>query len=533
MNFEAQYFHYRQTGAFFKLVIDYIEDAAALRSFYNFRPDIEGIKRAITARNEYTINRKVLVQQLENQYAGIETTTKVTDNITSLLLKNTYTVCTAHQPNIFTGHLYFIYKIIHVIKLADQLNNEVSDAHFVPVFYMGSEDADLEELGEVRLNGKKYKWETIQKGAVGRMKVDESFMALAKQIEGQLLVEPFGKEIMAIVNRCYIPGKSIEQATLELINILFAEYGLVVLLPDNPALKNEFIHVAERELLDQFSDKAVAETITSFPKEYKVQASGRVLNLFYLEDDKRERIELSANGFIVTNTSLSFSREEMLEELKIHPERFSPNVILRPLYQEMILPNIAFIGGGGELAYWLELKNVFEKSAIPFPVLVLRNSFMFLNKKVSDKIKSLGFSSLDMFKPEPQLVKMLVERETDVKLHLGEESSEIKAVYNKLTTVASDVDPTLKQHVEALSVKALHRLELLEKKMLSAEKKKFEAQLRHIKKLKLILFPGETLQERVDNFLPYYALWGPAFIDAVYKYSTGLKQEFCVIEELK
>ncbi len=165
--------------------------------------------------------------------------------------------------------------------------------------------------------------------------------------------------------------------------------------------------------------------------------------------------------------------------------------------------------------------------------MVLRNSFMFLNKKVSDKIKSLGFSSLDMFKPEPQLVKMLVERETDVKLHLGEESSEIKAVYNKLTTVASDVDPTLKQHVEALSVKALHRLELLEKKMLSAEKKKFEAQLRHIKKLKLILFPGETLQERVDNFLPYYALWGPAFIDAVYKYSTGLKQEFCVIEELK
>lgn len=532
MNFKAQYFPYQQTGAFSKIVIDYISGAAELKHFYNYKPCLEGIKKAIATRKGYpAANRKVLVKQLKEQYSGLTTTARVTENISSLLNSNTYTICTAHQPNIFTGHLYFIYKIHHTIKLADELNTKVTDVHFVPVFYMGSEDADLEELGQVTINGKKYKWDTKQKGAVGRMKVDKAFIALIEAIDGHLSVEPFGKEIIAIVKRSYTIGKSIEQATLELINELFAGFGLVVLLPDNPALKKEFIPVAEKELTSQFSSNAVAETIALIPQEYKIQAEGRSINLFYLKDDTRERIEASGEGFVVANTSLSFSRNEILEELKTYPERFSPNVILRPVYQEMILPNIAFIGGGGELAYWLELKKVFESAAIPFPVLVLRNSFMVVTRKVRDMISSLGFSAIDIFKPEEELLNRLVERETKVKLHLETELSELKAVYEKIATVASAVDPTLQQHVAALSVQAIRRLMLVEKKMLKAEKKQFEAEQRHIKKIKSILFPGDVLQERVDNLLPHYAVWGEAFINAVYEHSTGLKQEFCILSE--
>lgn len=529
MNFKAQYLSYKETGAFTRIITDYIDAATSLQPFYNFKPDIGGIKKAIAARKKFSVNRKILVAQLRDQYAGLNTTSEVTENIASLLKSNTFTVCTAHQPNIFTGHLYFIYKIIHVLKLADELNITIPDTHFVPVFYMGSEDADLEELGQVTINGKKYIWKTKQKGAIGRMKVDETFIALVEEIGGQLLVEPHGKDILAIVKKSYSLGKSIEQATFEIINELFSVFGLIVLLPDNRVLKKEFIPIVEKELNEHFSSKVVAETIARFPEEYKVQAAGRSINFFYLKDDLRERIEVSGDGYVVANSRLSYTKNKILEELKTFPERFSPNVILRPVYQEMILPNIAFIGGGAELAYWLELKKVFEIAGVSFPLLLLRNSFMVVNNKTNKMIHSLGFSLTDMFKPEAELVNLLVKRESGKKLHLHKESAALKDVYDKISSAASSVDPSLQQHVSALSMQAAKRINLLEKKMLKAEKKKFEAEQRHILKIKSVLFPGGTLQERTDNFLPHYAVWGPAFFKAVYEYSCGLKQEFCIL----
>ena len=531
MNFKAHYFSYRQTGAFSKIIIDYIEGNATLRPFYNYTPDIEGIQKAVDARNTTSVNREVLVQQLQKQYKGITASKQVLENISSLLNSNTYTVCTAHQPNIFTGHLYFIYKIMHVIKLADALNENKESMHFVPVFYMGSEDADLAELGEITINGKKYKWNTNQKGAVGRMKVDRNFVELIDEISGQISIDKFGNEIINILKKCYIPGRSIEQATLLLLNELFGSYGLVVLLPDNQALKKLFIPVMEKELTKQFSHAVISKTIADFPKEYNVQAVGRPLNLFYLKDDIRERIEASDTGFVVANTNLAFSQTEMMDELHTNPDRFSPNVILRPIYQEMILPNIAFIGGGGELAYWLELKKVFESVHISLPVLILRNSFMVVNKKVADAIIALNFTPMDFFNDEESLISQLIEKGSGKSIHLDKERVALAAIYDKISSLASAVDSTLQKHIAALSTHALHKVMLAEKKMKRAEKKKYEAQIRHIKKIKAVLFSGGILQERVDNLLPGYAIWGMDFLNAIYTSSLVLNNQFCILEE--
>jgi bacillithiol synthase len=532
MNFTAHKISYRQTNAFSKLVLDYLDAAPVLDNFYNYKPNMDGVKKAVADRKNFPVNRKLLVETLSTQYAALQISEKLKANIAALSSENTFTVCTAHQPNIFTGHLYFIYKILHAIKLCEELKAAMPENNFVPVYYMGSEDADLDELGEVHIKGHKYKWQTAQTGAVGRMIIDKDFIKIIDGIEGQLAVEKNGTTIVDIIRETYKEGLTIEQATFHFVHYLFNEYGLVVLLPDDKNLKAAFAPIITKELEEQFSEKAVTQTVTAFPQEYKVQANGRAINLFYLIDNKRERIEADKNGFAIANTNIKFTKENLFLELLHHAERFSPNVILRPVFQEMILPNVAFIGGGGEIAYWLELKNVFDAAGAFFPALVLRISFTIVHKKVADKMLDLGLQYEDTFKPEKQLIEEMVKKETELTLDLKEEKEAIKAQYENIKTTAGKIDTTLNAHVYALRTQALSKLEILEKKMLKAEKKKFEAQQRQIQKLKTALYPNNNLQERVDNVLEYVSVYGNEFINMLYKNSQGLENEFTVLTEV-
>lgn len=531
MNFTTTQTAYSKTGFFSKMVQDYLGQVKQLEPFYAHPVSLDGIKAAIKDRKNYSTNRALLAEELKKQYQHIPVSKELEKNINRLLSENTFTITTAHQPNIFTGHLYFIYKILHAIKLAEYLKVAIPASDFVPVFYMGSEDADLDELGHVYINGVKHEWKTDQTGAVGRMKVDKALIKIPDEIAGEITIHPYGKDIIHLMKNCYTDGATIEQATLKMVNELFGEYGLIVLLPDNAALKRSFNPVVEKELTEAFSHKIVEETAATFPKEYKVQASGRELNLFYLKDSSRERIEKKNARYSIINSQFSFSEPEMLQELEDHPERFSANVILRPVFQEMILPNIAFIGGGGEIAYWLELKKVFEAVHVPFPVLVLRNSFLIAEKNHSTTVKKLGFTVNDLFKSEQDLLNELVKRESTLQLILDKEKRTLQEFYTNLKATSGAIDITLVKHTEALHKKALDKLEALEKKMLRAEKRKFEAQQRQLHKLKEQLFPHGSLQERIENFMPFYAKWGKAFINVLYKNSLALEQQFVLIDE--
>jgi bacillithiol biosynthesis cysteine-adding enzyme BshC len=520
---------YRQTGAFTKIAMDYVDQAETLMPFIAYPPAISGIQKAIEARKQFPTNRDVLVNQLKKQYATIDITGAVQKNIEALQLPDTFTITTAHQNNIFTGPLYFIYKILHVIKLADHLNESLGQYKFVPVYYMGCEDADVEELNHIYLDGEKLVWNTKQTGAVGRMLVDKEFLKLVDAIEGQLAVLPNGEETIKLIKDCYQFGESIQAATFKIVNALFAQYGLIVLLPDNVVLKQQMIPVFEDDLLNQTASTIVEKTSAELGKLYKVQAHPRDINLFYLKDDIRERIEVREGKYEVLNTKISFTKEELLQELRTHPDRFSPNVILRGLYQETILPNIAFIGGGGELAYWFELKDLFDHYKVPYPVHLLRNSFLVIEKKVQEKINKLGFSVEDIFLPGQDLINKLVNRETDKKLQLNGTLSATEQLYENIKQQAVSIDTTLEKHVNALKTTTLYRLRELEKKMLRAEKRKFADQQRHIQTFKAKLFPKDGLQERYDNMLYYYAKWGNDFIKLLYHQSLTLEQQFVVL----
>ncbi len=522
---------YEATGNFPKIILDYVHADKKLHAFYTHPVSIDGIKAAIAERRSYPTDRKLLVEVFNKHYADQTPNTAQQNNIQRLSNANCFTITTAHQPNIFTGHLYFIYKILHAIKLAETLKAQMPENDFVPVFYMGSEDADLEELGHIYINEIKHEWKTNQTGAVGRMKVDKALVKMLETVEGEITVHPFGKEIVELMRDCYIEGNTIEQATFKLVNKLFGEYGLIIFLPDNADYKNVFIPVVEKELKEQFSYNIVEDTVAKFPKEYKVQAGGRELNMFYLQDDTRERIEKRNEQYSIVNAQISFSEAEMMEELKIKPEKFSPNVILRPVFQEMLLPDIAFIGGGGEIAYWLELKNVFAAVNVPFPVLVLRNSFLWVEANSSTKIKKLGFNITDLFKAERELLNTLVKRDSEVQLSLEKEKDLIREFYSGLGKTAGAVDSTLQPHTEALEKLALRKIEALEKKMLRAEKKKFETQQRQLQQLKAQLFPHNSLQERIENVMPLYAKWGRDLFNILLEHSLALEQQFVIIEE--
>lgn len=521
---------FEQTGYFSKIIIDYLNQSPAIKPFYTHPVTPEGMAAAIQARQLAQPDRNLLVKELQEQYKGIETSALVQQNIQQLLQPNTFTITTAHQPAIFTGHLYFIYKIAHVIKLADRLKKEFPTNHFVPVFWMGSEDADLDELGHVYLTGEKLVWDTKQTGAVGRMNT-KGLDKLLHRIEGELSVQPFGKELMQLLRDCYLQSPDIQTATFKLINALFAEYGLIVIMPDNANLKKVMEPVFREDLLQQTPASVVEKTIEQLEKQYKAQAHPRPINLFYLKDNIRELIELKGEKYEVRNTTISFTKDEILAELSNNPERFSPNVILRGLYQETILPNIAFIGGGGETAYWLELKDLFNHYKVPFPMLVVRNSFLIIEKKWQEKIEKLALQPKDLFQPEQDVLTMLVSRQKNGELKLKNELEAAIRVYDLLKDKAANIDRSLLQHVEALQARTIKPLQELEKKMLRAEKKKYETEQRQIQTVRSALFPKNGLQERVDNFMPWYALWGREFIHTVYEHSLTLEQEFTILQE--
>ncbi|HTS43508.1 MAG TPA: bacillithiol biosynthesis cysteine-adding enzyme BshC [Puia sp.] len=522
---------YQHTEYFSRIIADYLSGDKSLRPFYQHPVTLDGIQAAIHARQQFPTDRNMLVEELKKQYQAVEPRPAVVQNIENLLQNNCFAVTTAHQPAIFTGNLYFIYKILHVIKLAHELGKQLPAYRFVPVFFMGSEDADLEELGTVYLDHEKITWDTNQTGAVGRMKT-EGLDKIIDRIEGEYSVQPFGKELSALLKACYLETENIQTATFRLIHSLFSAYGLIVVIPDNARFKKKMLPVFADDLFNHRPSVIAGKTIERLSGEYDIQAKPRDINLFYLKDNIRERIVEQGTRYRVLGNRIEFSKEELEKELNQYPERFSPNVILRGLFQETILPGIAFVGGGGEMAYWLELKDIFENYGVPYPVLVLRNSFLIIEKKWKEKIDRTGFSVQDIFKSEDDLLNEMVRKESGHQLSLDKEIEDANNYYERLKMISHPVDPTLSQYVEALQSKAVKPLIDLEKKLLKAEKRKFEAQRLHIHSIKSALFPLEDLQERIENFLPYYAVWGRKFLDIIYKHSLALEQKFVVLEEL-
>lgn len=526
---------YKDTGYFSSLICDYLEGKESLKPFYQYSPNIAGLGEALHQRNFSKVKREQLVQQLKWQYnlskIDLNKATKVDQNINLLQQENSFTVCTGHQLSLFTGPLYFIYKICSVIKTCQELKKHYPDNNFIPVFWMASEDHDWEEVNHFKLGEKKIAWETDQKGPVGRMKLqgmEDVFTALEKE-----LVEYSGRaeELKELFKQAYLKQDNLSNATRLLTHRLFSDYGLVILDGDDKVLKQSFAPLMKEELLYMASASAVESQSKALGEQYKLQVNPREINLFYLKDGLRERISLSDSGnYEILNTTITFKENELLDELEKHPERFSPNVILRPLYQEVVLPNLAYIGGGGELAYWFQLKATFEHFKVDFPVLLLRNSLLFISSKNAEHINSLGFENRDLFEDESILLKKWIVNNSEKGLLLSAEKDSIQKNLEQLRTKVLSIDKGLERYFAAIEKKHFNNLEQLSEKLIRAERKKNESVQNQIKAIKSEAFPKGGLQERKDNFTMLYMWYGSSIIDKIIELIEMPSLDFTIVK---
>jgi bacillithiol biosynthesis cysteine-adding enzyme BshC len=299
--------------------------------------------------------------------------------------------------------------------------------------------------------------------------------------------------------------------------------------PDDAKLKSLFVEVMQKELTTQFSHAAIQPALKSLSENYHVQSEGRAINLFYLKDASRDRIEKTGELFSVVDTDIQFTQAEIIKELQTYPDRFSPNVILRGAYQETIIPSVVFVGGGGELAYWMELKEVFDQAEVNYPVIILRNSFLFINEKQSKQWASLEFNTEALFISIPDLELTYVKKQSVENLALTEHIASLINLYNTIQQDVIKIDASLGNHALNLSLQAQKKLALLEKKMVRAEKRKQHTSLARIHSNKLELFPDNNLQERVENFSKWVGAYGWNWVEAILNNSNSVEASFTII----
>lgn len=519
---------FTKTGQFSKLFVDYINGNPNLSQFYKYKPTLESFQQIISDKSKENIDRKLLFDILEKQYSKLTDTktsdqtqfTTVNKNIRLLLDESTFTVCTGHQLCLFTGPLYFIYKIITTINLSETLKKKYPAFNFVPVYWMASEDHDFEEISSIHLFGKKVSWNNpLAKGAVGRLNPQSISFVIdeLKQIIGE---SENAKCLIQLFNKAYNNHQNLSEATRYLVHQLFAKYGLVIIDADDANLKNKFSEIMKDDILHQTNFKIVQDTNTKLESlGVKSQVNPREINIFYLNNGDRVRIEKD-----------NFKSETLIPELHEHPERFSPNVILRPVYQQKILPNLAYIGGPGEIAYWLQYKAMFDHHQLVFPILIPRNFVLLIDEKSKQQIEKSGFTIIDIFKDADSLIKEYVNKNAGNNLSLKEQEEKLSLIYNEISIKATAVDITLKGTVDAEMQKTLNALKTIETKLLRAEKQKHETSINQIKKIKDKFFPEGMLQERYENMIPYYLKSGKEFISDIKNNFDPFEFEMLILE---
>ncbi len=533
---------YQNSGYFIDLIVDYLDEKPELKSLYNRFPKIENFKNQIEEKSlnfnsNDDLKRHILVKELEKQNVRLSLSKSTQNNIKLLKHSNTFTITTGHQLNLFTGPLYFLYKIISTINLCKELKIAYPENNFVPIYWMATEDHDFEEINHFTFKGKKISWQRESSGPVGRYSsegLEEVYELFTKTLGNSVNAATLKK----LFRNAYLTHKNLTDATRYLANELFGEQGLVILDADSKILKTSFIPYIKEELLNQSSFAKVNETITKL--DYDIQVNPREINLFYIEDNLRERIifqpiqpsqreDFSEGSYKINNTKIQFTKDEILKLVDENPEKFSPNVILRPLYQEVILPNLCYIGGGGEIAYWLELKSMFKHHKVTFPMLLVRNSVLLTSEKQTAKAEKLNLSWADLFINQQDLFTAKTKQFSEFTIDFTSQKEALQKQFEKLLLLTEKTDKSFLGAVKAQEAKQTKGLENLEKRLLKAEKRVHADQLERIILLQNELFPNQGLQERKCNFAEFYLEYGKNLIENLVNELKPLSQEFKVI----
>lgn len=502
------------------------------QAFISGTPDVNSLRRLIQIRSGQFKFRAKLTEALKLQYEPLNPEPGISKIIESLNDANTFVITCAHQPVVLGGPLYWWYKILHTITLCQYLKREMPEYNFVPVYFMGNEDHDFAEISELSVFGKKLVWNRDPEGAVGRMSV-ENLDALLDELLMLFTNDSNARDKILQWRQMAALASDYSEFFLRFVHDIFGSMGLVCLNPDNRLFKSEFRAIMLSEITDKQSNRIVSDTNQRLSAlGLDPQAHSREINLLYHSRGARSRIvESSLDLYVTHDEKKSWSLKELQSEITDHPENFSPNVILRPLYQELILPSILFVGGGAEVNYWMQLKNLFEHFGIPYPVLVRRNSFVIYPFQIQEKIRRLGLLPETFLKITDDIIRDFINEKSDVPAQVSKITSEI---YGQLEEICELARTELKStYTGTLSEVNKIRLsiEKLSEKIGKDNKNEHQIEIGLIRKLKDQLFPNNNLQERQVSGLTYYLMYGNEFLHEIQSVSENQITGFYLLLE--
>ncbi len=492
---------------------DYLLDTDKFSSFTKYDFDLDEIPQVIAHRQTYSTDRKTLVEALQNQYKSVETSPVTLQNLNLLSEDKTFTFTTAHQPNLLTGPLYSIYKILSVIRISQLAKEKYPDYNFVPVFVIGSEDHDFEEVNHLHLFKKKIVWDTDQSGSVGQF--DLSGLAeVITEIKDILGEQSKAKELIEACEAFAKESSDYVSFSFKVFHYLFDQFGLVILNMDRPILKSKFGDIIAKEIIHQSSVplvRSAQEEIKALG--YEPQTYIRDINFFYRKKGIRNRIEKTGDSYQVVDTDIVLTKDQIIEEAKNQAENFSPNVLMRPLYQEVILPNLAYVGGGGEISYWLERKTQFGHYGVPFPMLIRRTSALITSTSTTGQAEKIGLGITDFFQPSNSIIKQYLTQSDSPDYLLDEYKNKIEELYSALNQKITDIDKSLLSSANSEKTKSLKSMDYLSAKLKKSIKAKESVNLNRIEKIRSALLPENGLQERRNNILEYISMYGEQIIE--------------------
>ena len=501
-------------------------------AFYSYNQTIDEISQ-ITLQKQASYSkdtRNTLVSVLEDQYNETSYYADVQQQLRMLTSEQTFTICSAHQPVIFGGPLYTLYKIASSINYAKKLNDRYQGKHFVPIYVMGTEDHDFEEIAHFHLYGNKYDWETpnVIGSAVGRMKLD-GIESLIAPILAKFERSKFRNEVTRLVNHAYSSKKTVAQATRDFYHILFRGHGLIIIDMDDTRLKELVKPVFKNEILDRFSQPLITKRQDQLANQgYSPQIHSREINLFYNSPAGRTRIEKNDESYLIGERA--FSEKEMMGLLDSDIGNFSTNVALRPIFQETCLPNVAFIGGGAEMAYWLEIALIFDANQVILPQLLRRNSFFLTTKKSQKRLSELNIEITQVIRQdEEDLVRLILAQEGEQLDFSAEWPAYFDSAFAQLKDDVSQHEKGLDQSIDAQKAQVLKFLDKLNKKVVKSYKNRNASKLNTLNRAYKELLPSQKAQERLHNVLSYYADFGPDLINEIVNQADVLSPDVLVI----
>lgn len=504
-----------------KLFTDYLYSFDKVRELYAFDYRSEsGFESCIEEKKrnyikEALFTRDEVADVLRDQNINFDVSSKTFENIELLRKENTFAVLTGQQVGMLSGNCYTILKALCAVKLSDELGSMFPSYNFVPVFWMEDEDHDFLEINHINIFNRTNELKKIsyfEKGEqkdkytkpVSIIKSDEFINDFIDSLANELQPTDFTSNIISIVRKHYIEGSLLKDSFAGFMNSILKNQGLIFCDPSDRKIKNFFSYIFSKEIASYpTACEEVVKTSADIENEYELQIKPRALNMFYIHNDQRYVVEPKEDELLgLRNLKIRFHRDELIERLKSEPEKFSSNVVLRPILQDYVLPTVAYIGGPSEVSYFAQLKGVYKHFNVTMPVIFPRVSVTFIESKVKNFFERYSVSFTDMINLSDVAKKILSDIDnTDIEKIFTTYRDEFRSLNFEFIEKLEPIDRNLTQNFKNRAEKFDDTFDQMQAKFINSMMKQNESVTNKLNNIRNNLFPGDKLQERTINIL--------------------------------